>query len=299
MARGITENDVHTAADALVETGERPTVERIRAHLGTGSPNTVTRYLESWWGGLGRRLTAHRQAVILPAAPFAIGDLAAQLWEAALRSAHAEATEALAADHHALAAERAAFEDQARALLAQRQEARALADDALQARERVEQRLTDLTALLDELQDRAADLENQRDGAQDQVRQLQIELAQYRRQADEREASFAVDRQRHSEHVRATEDRAHAEVDRARQDLRALQKQLDTHLRERDVATARATQREQVLKDTLAAAQREAAVATAQWDAHRLASAKPARRKAATKGRAPSKPPAVQRTRRS
>ncbi|WP_235202835.1 DNA-binding protein [Stenotrophomonas maltophilia] len=30
MARGITESDVHTAADELVAKGERPTVERIR-----------------------------------------------------------------------------------------------------------------------------------------------------------------------------------------------------------------------------------------------------------------------------
>ena len=56
MERGITEHDVHTAADALVAAGERPTVERIRAHLGTGSPNTVTRWLETWWRALGLRL---------------------------------------------------------------------------------------------------------------------------------------------------------------------------------------------------------------------------------------------------
>ncbi|MCC8469305.1 DNA-binding protein, partial [Xanthomonas phaseoli] len=36
MARGITESDVHCAADALVADGKRPTVERIRAYLGTG-----------------------------------------------------------------------------------------------------------------------------------------------------------------------------------------------------------------------------------------------------------------------
>ena len=53
MARGITESDVHTAADEIVAAGKRPTVERIRAHLGTGSPNTVTRWLETWWQGLG------------------------------------------------------------------------------------------------------------------------------------------------------------------------------------------------------------------------------------------------------
>lgn len=56
MARGITEQQVPAAADALVAGGERPTVERIRQHLGTGSPNTVTRWLESWWQPLGPRL---------------------------------------------------------------------------------------------------------------------------------------------------------------------------------------------------------------------------------------------------
>ncbi|PPU41477.1 DNA-binding protein [Xanthomonas hortorum] len=43
MARGITESDVNDAADALVADGERPTAERIRAHLGTSQPNTVVR----------------------------------------------------------------------------------------------------------------------------------------------------------------------------------------------------------------------------------------------------------------
>ncbi len=60
MARGITESDVHAAADALVAGGERPTVERIRVHLGTGSPNTVVRWLETWWRKLGGRLAAQQ-----------------------------------------------------------------------------------------------------------------------------------------------------------------------------------------------------------------------------------------------
>ena len=43
MARGITESDVHTAANEIVGLGERPTVERVRAHLGTGSSNRARR----------------------------------------------------------------------------------------------------------------------------------------------------------------------------------------------------------------------------------------------------------------
>jgi hypothetical protein len=42
MPRGITENDVFTACDALLLAGERPTIERVPQKIGRGSPNTVT-----------------------------------------------------------------------------------------------------------------------------------------------------------------------------------------------------------------------------------------------------------------
>ena len=58
--KGVTQEQVNRAADALVAAGERPTVDRIRAFLGTGSPNTVTRLLEGWWQTLGGRLTAQQ-----------------------------------------------------------------------------------------------------------------------------------------------------------------------------------------------------------------------------------------------
>ena len=48
MATGITESDVWTAADALLE-GARPTIERVRQKIGRGSPNTVSPYLETWF----------------------------------------------------------------------------------------------------------------------------------------------------------------------------------------------------------------------------------------------------------
>ena len=47
MERGITEEDVRGAADAIVGRGERPTIDRIRAELGRGSPNTVNRHLDA------------------------------------------------------------------------------------------------------------------------------------------------------------------------------------------------------------------------------------------------------------
>lgn len=41
MAIGVPETDVFAAADAVLERGERPTVERVRQELGRGSPARV------------------------------------------------------------------------------------------------------------------------------------------------------------------------------------------------------------------------------------------------------------------
>lgn len=49
MARpGITYDQVAAAAETLQARGERPTIDAIRQYLGTGSPNTVNRYLSQW-----------------------------------------------------------------------------------------------------------------------------------------------------------------------------------------------------------------------------------------------------------
>ena len=56
--RGIGSSDVDRAADALLREGERPTIERIRARLGRGSPNTINPLLDAWWKRLAGRLDA-------------------------------------------------------------------------------------------------------------------------------------------------------------------------------------------------------------------------------------------------
>lgn len=49
MARpGITYDEVIAAIDAILAAGEEPTIQRIREHLGTGSPNTIHRHLVTW-----------------------------------------------------------------------------------------------------------------------------------------------------------------------------------------------------------------------------------------------------------
>lgn len=49
MARpGITYQEVSAAADGIVAAGENPTIQRVRAALGTGSPNTIHKHLTVW-----------------------------------------------------------------------------------------------------------------------------------------------------------------------------------------------------------------------------------------------------------
>jgi chromosome segregation ATPase len=65
MARpGITYDEVIAAIDALLASGEEPTIQRIREQLGTGSPNTIHRHLVTWRAS---RPVEQRKAPELPA----------------------------------------------------------------------------------------------------------------------------------------------------------------------------------------------------------------------------------------
>jgi hypothetical protein len=56
--RAINSSDVDRAADALLREGERPTIEKVRAKIGCGSPNTINPLLDQWWSRLAGRLDA-------------------------------------------------------------------------------------------------------------------------------------------------------------------------------------------------------------------------------------------------
>ena len=113
MAKGITDHDVWRAADALLLDGQRPTIERVRQHIGRGSPNTVSPHLDTWFSRLGARIAdphAFRPPAADDTAPEPVQALAAQLWETAQALARGQA------ESRALEAEaRAEVADAARA----------------------------------------------------------------------------------------------------------------------------------------------------------------------------------------
>jgi len=96
----------------LVVSGERPTVERIRAHLGTGSPNTVTRHLETWWSSVGARLRRRAIEDARPEVPAPVAALAQRCWNLALEAAREEAQATLAGERGELEAAQTAWEAQ-------------------------------------------------------------------------------------------------------------------------------------------------------------------------------------------
>ncbi len=231
MARsGVTENDVFEAADALVARGERPTIERLRTALGTGSPNTLLRHLDAWWTGLAARLDAHARAIALPEAPADVQAAATHLWTRALTIAQERASQQIEAARQHLETERAALVEREAHATAERS---AALDQAATA----EARLADLRRLADAQADQVKDLQQQRDTAVAALDTLQRTLEATQRTDAERVSTLLRERELADRQSRAAEDRWMRETDRARQESAALHRQIERdkseHARER------------------------------------------------------------------
>lgn len=215
---GINRDDVFQAADELLKAGERPTIERIRTHLGRGSPNTITGYLNEWFAGLGARLAAPDQEA---EASQAVNRLLRRLWQMALEEANAHA----ASHHQARAAE-----------LAQREQALAQdRDDLDRERERLRQRTLDLENAAQLARTQLEATERRLAGAEEQLRRQQAaneslqaalaEAGQANRQLRDEaqaasrryEASLAAIEERHRTHERRWMNELDAERTAAKQ----------------------------------------------------------------------------------
>lgn len=98
----VTQAAVAEAADTLLAAGERPSPDRVRAVIGTGSHDVIEGLLDVWWEDLGRRIIAPSPDPWTP--PPEIQQLAATLWvratahaRAMLETAHEEERERLLA----------------------------------------------------------------------------------------------------------------------------------------------------------------------------------------------------------
>ncbi|PZX22033.1 conserved hypothetical protein [Cupriavidus phytorum] len=226
-SRGITRDDVWQAADSLLKAGQRPTIERIRLHLGRGSPNTVSPHLDAWFAALGGRIQDPQGFAPAPGCPEPVTEAARYLWEAALQSARASAEAALAQREAALAEASTALQQEREALAQERQ--------VMQARlEGAEAAMAELTRARDEAAERAARGETAAAAWQQQAEALRAEhasalAARHAMQNDfeARRAAWDQERETLMQRTAANERRMALELDAARVAAREAQKLLE------------------------------------------------------------------------
>jgi hypothetical protein len=211
MARGVTQDQVTRAADALLARGERPTIEKVRAELGTGSPNTLLRLLEVWWAELAERLAAQARAE-LPDIPEAVQRAMMTLWSEAVvatrqdtETRYSERERGLQARETSLRAqlEQVAAQEaaQQQALILSQRECEAAKADLINERRRIDDLQQSLAAALRSLAE------------------AQATVAALRQAGEEAQKTFRADRER----AEATEQRWLREVDRAREEAKSAQ----------------------------------------------------------------------------
>lgn len=224
--RGIQEADVWAAADALIAQGLRPTIERVRQHIGRGSPNTVSPLLEGWFATLGARLGVSESAQApVDDVPEPVRQAALQMWQAALEQSKQAAQQQLLEREAAVAgAEKTLVANEQH--LVQREEAMHQQKKAMdEAMKLARSQSQELSRRLDEMQQ----LLQEREASIQALRQeLAVKLQQ--READQQQhaealQTTAAERQRLVEQFAGNERRMLAELDRVRQDLSTQKKQ--------------------------------------------------------------------------
>lgn len=245
MAAGVPETDVFKAADAVLARGERPTVERVRAQLGRGSPARVGQLLEQWWEQLAQRLKGH---ALLPELPGEVALAYAETWRLALVHAEATARTALAADQNALFAEQTTLTQERKLWELALAEAQATVTEHTSQLAQAAVQLQERQTLVDQLEAQRRDLLQQRDRLQAHVEQQRAELEALRA-----ERAAALD------HIRVVENRAYQQVDHARQELKALQQRLEREQRDHSKRMAELAMEQDALRGAVRAAEQTAA----------------------------------------
>jgi chromosome segregation ATPase len=215
--RGVQQEEVWAAADALLAVGQRPTIERVRQRLGRGSPNTVSPMLETWFAGLGKRLGMVGSVVEEGAMPATVIQAMVKIWDAALLAARKEAAAVLALDQEAIANDHALLSDRESKLAQQEQafiQQQEMMDRLLQVeRERTESAEDSLAVTKEQLQlqdYRASELRTTLAATQEQLQTARNHL-------DELGRRHLEERGKWEERTAGNERRLLGEIDRERQ----------------------------------------------------------------------------------
>ncbi len=168
----------------------------------------------------------------LPELPADVGQAFTEVWRLAMTHARSLAQGALAHEQNALLATQSSLTQERKLWDIALAEAQEVAKSADQARQVAETRLADMQRLLEQQAGQLAELTQQRDAWQRRAEQLDDAFEAHK-------GSVAAEREAQAAHVRAVEDRAHAEIDRAREETKTLQATLRQKGREASAVAAR------------------------------------------------------------
>ncbi len=223
--------DVFQAADAVLLAGGRVTIDRVRNHLGRGSPNTIQEHLDVWWTQLGSRLRdiPGRE---FPELPDEVAKALQGLWNTALDRAYA-AIDGKAATRDAELAEREAAIVVREAQVVEQTQAAAARAAALEeslglAREQLtatNQRADRLETLLQARENEAGKLRAHAESVGAETRELRSKL-------DAATDAHQTERAKLDERHAANEARWLVEIDRGRQAAKETAKDHERQVKE-------------------------------------------------------------------
>ncbi|WP_077033404.1 DNA-binding protein [Pelomonas sp. KK5] len=282
MARGITEDEVWKACDALLLEGARPTIERVRQKLGRGSPNTVSPMLETWFKHLGARIKDPGAFSAPPSMPDPVHQAAQHLWETAQAEARRDLDQrlkdglAMAAANVEAEKERATIADAAAfAASSKAAHLQAELDQLRQALDGERSARVAAAARLEEAHQRQADLQADLAAARETLEQERaravrsISAAEERSAGAERRAAMEIE---HERMLRAKMDKSIESIAKRLEDAVKTQASTDEQLGAAQLRLAQLrTQSEKRERELQAGAQRadariqelEAALSTA------------------------------------
>jgi len=224
--RGVQLEEVVEAADALLARGLKPTIERVRQHLGGGSPNTISPLLDEWFVALSARLAGVPTPVE--------DDLPTELrsaWHHAKHEARTLAHQALQAERLALEEDQAKLRADQTALIAREAQwagAQAVLKRTLaETHDASEAQRSQLAATQKELADLRRRAAQETDTLREEVAQLrqgnESLRGEHARLTEAHEAAWRQERERLQAREAAHEKRFLVDVDRARQSVKALE----------------------------------------------------------------------------
>lgn len=256
--RGVGQSDVDRAADAILTQGERPTIDKVRRLLGTGSPNTVTPLLDNWYRRLGSRLKDNSAGATSTGAPPEVVEAMSRLWTSACALARQQVEQnftskrdELDSARSELDAERARLQEEAKALTASRtslEDAIRLAHGQIgELRRELEERSSQIV----QEQGRARELQEALEAARAALTEAHVRAQQ---QLAEQAKQHAQEREREADRASATHRHHLQELDRARQETLSAKRELQgasETIRELEVRLDTARHREEQLREEI------------------------------------------------